>query len=78
MNDFTREELESLESTIKNMRIYTEIDNYDEDLMIKIQYLIDNYCEHECAHEFKRELMQIDLCDKCKNFKFVFEGFKDE
>jgi hypothetical protein len=47
MNDFTKEELESMLSTIENVRIYTEIENWDEELAIKIQTMLDNYCEHE-------------------------------
>lgn len=47
MNDFTKEELEQFKSNILNIRIYTEIENYDEDLLEKIQSMIDNYCKHE-------------------------------
>lgn len=47
MNDFTKEELESIISTIKSLRIYTDIENWDEELADKIQSLIDNYCDHE-------------------------------
>lgn len=46
MNDFTKDELEDLISTIKSLRIYTGIDNWDEDLEFKIQSMINNYCNH--------------------------------
>lgn len=51
MNDFTKEELESLISTIKSLRVYTEINNWDEDLEIKIQSMIDNYRDPNCNHK---------------------------
>ena len=65
MNDFTKEELESMQSTILSMRIYTEIDTWDEELLCKIQSMIDNYdskefsCEH-CG------------CLRSKNFPNAF------
>jgi len=37
MNDFTKEELEML----------SHHDNMTEELHVKIQSMIDNYCEHE-------------------------------
>ena len=49
----------------------------DDVLINKIQSMIDN-CKEPCEHEFTRELMQIDLCDKCKSFNFVFAGVNDE
>lgn len=67
MNDFTKEELYSLESTIKNMRLYSGIDLWDEELLIKIQSLIDNYCEHEFHPVIGS--FQIDSCHKCMKVK---------
>ncbi len=46
MNDFTKEELEDLECTIKSLQIYLGNDCYDEELLFKIQTMIANYCEH--------------------------------
>lgn len=63
MNDFTKEELESLLSTIKSLRVYTEIVNWDEDLEIKIQSMIDSYCEHEMTHETGEYLICIHCGD---------------
>ncbi len=76
MNDFTKEELEDIVGLIElacDFMIDRGIGLCDSDIELKkkIQSLIDNDCEHE----FKRELMQIDLCDKCKKFKFVFVQF---
>ncbi len=45
MNDFTKEELEQLKSNILNMRLFTDIDIWDENLLIKLQSLIENYCD---------------------------------
>lgn len=46
MNDFTKEELYDLESTILNCRLYMGIDTWDKDLLLKIQGMIENYCDH--------------------------------
>ncbi len=62
MTDFTKDELESLLSTIKSLRVYTEIVNWDEDLEIKIQSMIDNYCEHEFIPAIEE---YVDCCNKC-------------
>jgi hypothetical protein len=68
MNDFTKEELEL---------IYYHLENEPVELSKKIQSMIDNYCDHECTHEFERQTLLIDFCDKCKNFKFVFKGHEE-
>lgn len=66
MNDFTKEELEQLISDINNIRIYTDIDNWDDELHTKIQFMIENYCEHDtCGGEIEEF---IDICAKCKAF----------
>lgn len=65
MNDFTKEELENLLSTIGNMRIYSGIENRDDDLYIKIQSMIDNYCDHKEQYE---DLDYISVrCKICMN-----------
>lgn len=74
MNEFTKQELEDIENGLgwlceHNPFCKVEIGK----LMTKVKSMIDNYCEHhECKHEFERKTVQIDLCEKCKNFKFVF------
>ena len=65
MNDFTKEELED---------IYNCIDVYcwgspvskavHELLMNKIQYMIDDYCDHE-PEEWSKQLT-FQKCKKCK------------
>jgi len=47
MNNFTKEELIDLRSTIASLRVYTDINNWDEELFDKIQSMIDGSCEHE-------------------------------
>jgi hypothetical protein len=43
MSDFTKDELEDLKSTILGMRGYTQIENWDEELLNKIDSMIINY-----------------------------------
>jgi hypothetical protein len=62
MNDFTKEELESLLSSIGTVRVYTEIGNYEEGLYIKIQSMIDRYCDHECTGNGE---CLVNICDRC-------------
>ncbi len=81
MNDFTKEELEIIIDAfhhIKEDPAWRNIEGWDDELKTKIQSMINNYCEHECKHEFERKIMQIDLCEKCKNFKFVMAGSDDD
>ncbi len=47
MNDFTKEELKYLLAALNGLHA-----NYMPHLEPKMQYMIDNYCEHErCEHE---------------------------
>lgn len=75
MSDFTKDELIYLKDGIamlERCEMNSLLRKKLEELWVKTSQMIDSYCEHECQHEFERRLMQIDLCDKCKNFKFVF------
>ncbi len=76
MNDFMKEELMEIWESLDVERLQNGVYE-DTDLMNKVKSMIDNY-KQPCEHEFIRELMQIDLCHKCKSFKFVFAGFNDE
>jgi len=49
MNDFTKEELESLLAAIGSVRVYTEIKNYEEDLFDKIQFMIARKLKYDIA-----------------------------
>ena len=70
MNDFTKEELYSLESTIKNMRIYSGIELWDEELLIKIQSMLDNY---KCKHERVSPVEMLNLPLHCLDCGEKFE-----
>ncbi len=65
MNDFTKEELETLISTINSVRIYTGIDNWDEELFNKLQSMIENYCEHEWENICCQCTLDKIYCHKC-------------
>lgn len=77
IHDFTKEELIEI---LEGIAWWLDGDFalYSEKLIDKIQSMIDNYSEHECNHEFKRQDLKIDLCEKCKNFKFVFTGHMEK
>ncbi len=56
MNEFTKEELETLQWAINEVR-------YCHPLYEKIQFLIDNYCEHSELYE---DLDSVAMrCKKC-------------
>jgi uncharacterized protein with PIN domain len=54
MNDFTKEELYDLQSVC---------DVCNNPLMLKIQSMIDNYCEHKNKQFY--ELVDVDECKDC-------------
>ena len=54
MNDFTKEELEDLESIVRHVCCWP--DEILKNLGFKLQSLIDNYCEHEWINGY---------CEKC-------------
>ena len=56
MNDFTKEELETLFHGLKHSNIH------DWDIGEKIKSMIDNYCEHEPHGDFH---ICVDKCKKC-------------
>ena len=63
MNNFTKEELDELRSS----RCY-HLDNnfpYEDSLFMKIQSMIDNYCEHETTYtDYDSQPIR---CKKCLN-----------
>jgi hypothetical protein len=65
MNEFTKEELQSIVSSIKSLRIYTEIENWEEELLDKVQTMIDNYCEHEWENICSGCDLGVICCMKC-------------
>lgn len=49
MNDFTESELLSLKMLILELDHFRPRTKFDHDLRDKIQFMIDNYCEHKEA-----------------------------
>lgn len=90
MNDFTKEELESLIgafSWIDEDPAYRAVGGWDKELQSKIKFMIENYCEHEtnakkpCEHQhdgllYAGEPLQ-SKCRLCGEF-FKMHSFKDE
>jgi hypothetical protein len=67
MNDFTKEELKHIKDMLFGIK--TNFD-YEDDVINKIQSMIDNYCEHECNHEWIKCLygenrIPINICALC-------------
>ena len=68
MNDFTKDELDNLRLSIHETIISdTGCDSTwrmeMRGLKLKIQSLIDNYCEHDEGYE--QDSMMVDICKKC-------------
>ena len=78
MNDFTKEELENIIDGV-NLLISTgscdcEWNNKIKSLRIKLQSMIDNYCEHEYKKTLSKSGMYfIQMCHKCKHIKSTLE-----
>lgn len=76
MNDFTKEELDELRAS----RCYHMDDNfpYEDKLFMKLQSMIDNYCDHEAHLEymlhthvedlFRGNEDKVLLCKKCERY----------
>lgn len=65
MNDFTKEELESMLHCIELLEADYE-DTWDDRLYNKIESMIDNYCEHEWENECCGCDPENLMCAKCK------------
>lgn len=70
MNDFTKEELEDLYAAIRycykqhiDLPSDTDIERFSYCLMEKIDFLIDNYCDHEWE-EFTIRNIRCKKCEK--------------
>jgi len=62
MNDFTKEELiEILNGLDDYYLLHSELK-----IGVKIQSMIDNYCEHHGSYKFSYGESRINYCDKCK------------
>jgi hypothetical protein len=60
MNDFTKEELITIFDGLHHLPTINE--TYDSDLCLKVESMIDNYCEHEW--DYNQHDMPIN-CRKC-------------
>lgn len=68
VNEFTKEELQSIASTIGSVRVYTDIPNWDEELLIKIESMIEKYHldKDDCQHVADGRVYLTDpLQNKC-------------
>ena len=74
MNDFTREELETLLYCVGETSSYEQT---NEDILIdKIQSMIDNYCDHDQG--FTEDSVLIKLCNKCDDIYFIHTEVPNE
>lgn len=64
MNDFTKEELEEIVSKFQDAPGSLNMDQVW-GLVLKIQSMIDNYCEQDCKHE-SDDYEPLYKCSKCK------------
>ena len=65
MNDFTKEELKRLLLRSFSWVAYPENQNKEElELIKKIEYMIENYCDHEQANS--KRLDWLYYCVKCR------------
>lgn len=51
MNDFTKEELEAIIHNIKLIRIYTEVFEWDNELLEKVKSMIPDYDDERVRHQ---------------------------
>jgi hypothetical protein len=63
MNEFTKEELKFIHRSLEQLKWHKS--SY---FMIKIQSMIDNYCEHR--EEIKESFYVENKCDKCSQIIF--------
>ena len=68
MNDFTKEELESISDSLDSeMSTFRRADNeFMRGLHLKVQSMIDNYCEHEWALVLSADEGRFIKCQKCE------------
>jgi predicted RNA-binding protein with EMAP domain len=64
MNQFTKEELESIANCIWVYQDLSDTGTYS-DLLKKVQSIIDNYCEHDWSVGFGSIYSPVIYCKKC-------------
>jgi len=60
MNDFTKQELKEIHNSLDNDPSMCRV---SDNVLRKIQSMIDNYCEHEWEHQC--EACAVQECKKC-------------
>lgn len=70
MTDFTKDELKNLIRSVEYEKDNHSWRERNVDLIIKLQYLIDNYCEHENDARFNALPVRqsVKWCKKCERF----------
>ena len=63
MNDFTKDELKTL-SDILTLDLDDINPSCQEELQNKLQFMIDNYCEHKSNPQFG-DINYIEKCARC-------------
>lgn len=66
MNDFTKRELEIIRNLINNLD--EKMLTWSEEVILvqsKIQWMIDNYCEHEWENYYMGNMIRGIYCAKC-------------
>jgi hypothetical protein len=67
MNEFTKEELQSILWTFKYVTDdpgWRSTIGWDDKLQTKIQSMIDSYCEHVWNHKHESGFVVCDKCEK--------------
>ncbi len=68
MNDFTKDELESILCALEYIGespSWRSVEDWDDEIKAKIQSMIDNYCEHDWGVGFGSIYSPIVYCKRC-------------
>jgi len=65
MNDFTKEELKRIWTNLFEERQWVEDCVNPDPLIEKIQYMIDNHCEHDIFSLDMGNYYEVHSCKKC-------------
>jgi hypothetical protein len=75
MNDFTTDELHHIHKLFELVKLAYPSYLLNESIENKIQALIDNYCEHNCHHEWDGTLIttkpNTGKCKKCGQVCYI-------
>ncbi len=66
MNDFTKEELETIYASVDIISVELDEFHENERLLNKIQSMIDNYCEHDWENICCQCTLDNIYCYKCE------------